>query len=222
MIHFLLVSISSTRQRRCLYAAVHELLRFCFSSFFPTSTLHHNYGSVVYPILWSIEKKSWSCFQPLQFWLQFLHHQIQIWIGALLSNNVLSWLSYICLDDRKCSRDWTSVTQRPFRSWKSSLNALTSRIGWVSVHETIQFTSESFVTSLIIAKAWWQWWQQMWVSACGNSSGWVSSCVSHSTYGIFFSKSCVVARSENMSQIIILEIHYTDTTTRINMTTIDL
>ena len=34
MIHFLLVSISSTRQQRCLYAAAHELLRFCFSSFF--------------------------------------------------------------------------------------------------------------------------------------------------------------------------------------------
>ena len=37
----------------------------------------------------------------------FLHHQIQIRIGALLSNNVLSWLSYIHQSDRKCSRGWT-------------------------------------------------------------------------------------------------------------------
>ena len=33
---------------------------------------------------------------------------------------------------------------------------------------------------------------------------------------------CVVAKSENMSQITILEIDYADTTSRISMTTIDL
>ena len=38
----------------------------------------------------------------------------------------------------------------------------------------------------------------------------------------FLSGSCLVARSENMSQITILEIDYTDTTTRVNMTTVDL
>ena len=40
-----------------------------------------------------------------------------------------------------------------------SLNsALTSRVGRVSVHKTIQFTRESLVALLITAKARWQWW----------------------------------------------------------------
>ena len=39
-----------------------------------------------------------------------------------------------------------------------------------------------------------------------------------SVFGIM----CVVAKSENMSQITILEIDYTDTTSRISMTTIDI
>ena len=124
MIHFLLTSISSTRQHTCSYAAVHEISRFCFSSFLPTPSRYQNFfGCLVYrfrqigrnltspsqmsyPLIH--RRKSWSCFKTLQFWLQFFHHQIWIWIGALLPNNVLSWLSYIHLSDRKCSRGWTS------------------------------------------------------------------------------------------------------------------
>ena len=129
----------------------------------------------------------------------------------------LDFLTSVWLTKNAIGIENKSVTQRPFRSWMSSLGALASRIGWVSVHKTLQFTSESLVALLIIAKAWWQWWdlatnvsESVWQFLCG----WVSSCVFHSTCGIFFSRSCVVARSENMSQITILEIDYTDTTTR--------
>ena len=49
----------------------------------------------------------------------------------------------------------------------------------------------------------------------------VRVCISFKFWNLF-SGSCVVARSEMMSQITILEIDYTDTTSRISMTTIDL
>ena len=138
----------------------------------------------------------------MQFWLQFLQHQIQIWIEALLSNNVLSWLSNIRLSDRKGS--WVehkSFTQWPFHSWTSSLIALTSRTGWVSVQKTIQFTSESLVALLIIAKTWWQWWD---LATNRSESVWrfqllsLLLCIS-SNFWNFFWGLCVFVRSENMS-----------------------
>ena len=90
----------------------------------------------------------------------------------------------------------------------SSLRALTSRIGWVSVHKTIQFTSESLVALLIIAKAWWQWWDL--ATNVSESVWWFQLlslllCISFNFWNLF-SGSCVVAKSENMSQITILEI----------------
>ena len=111
MIPCFTTSISPTRQHTCSSAALCEISRFCHPSFLPTSTLHHSYGCVVYLFRklgwnWASQTQR-SCFKLLQFWLQFLHHRIQIWIGALLSNNMFSWLSYILRSDRKCSQGWT-------------------------------------------------------------------------------------------------------------------
>ena len=72
---------------------------------------------------------------------------------------MFSWLSYVLLSDKNAiGVGHKSVILRPFRSRTNSLIALTIRSGWVSVHKTIQFTSESLVALLIIAKAWWHWW----------------------------------------------------------------
>ena len=136
----------------------------------------------------------------------------------------LDFLTSVWLTENAVGIEHKSITQRPFRSWMSSLSALTSRIGWVSVHITIQFTSESLVALLIIAKAWWQWWD---LATNVSKSVWqfqrlsLLLCISFNFWN-FFSRSCVVARSENLSQITILEIYHTDTTTRISMTTVDL
>ena len=146
--------------------------RFCYPSFLPASTLHHSSGCVVYLFRqlgwnWASQaqrpyplingRKSWSCFKLLQFWLQFLHHQIQIWIGALLSQMCfLDFLTPIWVTENAVRVGHKSVTQWPFCKWMSSLSALTSRTGQVSVHNTIQLSSESLVALLIIAKACWQ------------------------------------------------------------------
>ena len=109
------------------------------------------------------------------------------------------------------------VTQRPFHSWMSSPSALTSRTGWVSVHKTIQFTSKLLVALLITAKAWRQLWDlETNVSESVWQFQWLSLllCISFNFWNIL-SGWCVVARSENMSQITILEIDYTDITTRL-------
>ena len=81
-----------------------------------------------YPLIH--RRKSWSYFKPLQFWLQLLHHQIKIWIGALLSKMCfLDFLTPIWVTENAVGVGHKSVTQRPFRSWMSSLSALTSRTG---------------------------------------------------------------------------------------------
>ena len=75
-------------------------------------------------------RKSWSCFKLLKLWLQFLHHQIQIWIGALLSKMCfLDFLTPIWVTENAVGVGHKYVTQRPFRSWMSSLSALTNRTG---------------------------------------------------------------------------------------------
>ena len=138
IVPFFLTSISSTRQPTCSYAALCEISR-CYLSFLPTSTLHHSFGCVVYLFRqlgwnwasqsqmsypWSIKGNHDLVFNLCSFDCNFSTTNFKFWIGALLSNNVLSWLSYIHLSDRKCSRGFT---QRPFRNWMSSLSALTSR-----------------------------------------------------------------------------------------------
>ena len=136
----------------------------------------------------------------------------------------LDFLTSVWVTENAVGIEHKSVTQWLFRSWMSSLRALTSRIGWVSVHKTIQFTSESLVALLIMAKAWWQWWDL--ATNVSKSVWWfqlLSLLLSISfNFWYLFSGSCVVAKSENMSQITILEIDYTDTTRRISMSTIDL
>ena len=116
-----------------------------------------------------------------------------------------------------------SEWQRPFHNWMNSLSALTSRTGLVSIHKTIQFSSESLVSLLIIAKTcWWQWWGLATsMSRCVNSSGWVSCCVSHSSSGICF-RDHVYLLEVSTCHIWIFEIDYTDTTTRVSITLIDL
>ena len=98
----------------------------------------------------------------------------------------LDFLTSIWVTENAAGVGHKFVTQRPFRSWMSIPSALTSKTGWVSIHKTIEFTSESLVALLITAKTWWQWWDLATnVSLCGNASGWVS-CVSHSTSGVFY------------------------------------
>ena len=96
----------------------------------------------------------------------------------------LDFLASVWVTENAVGVGHKSFTQRPFHSLTSSLIALTSRTGWISVHKTIQFTSESMVALLIIANAWWQWWDL--ATNMSESSCWVSSCVSHSTSGICF------------------------------------
>ena len=136
----------------------------------------------------------------------------------------LDFLTSVWVSENAVGVGHKSLNQRPFRSWMSSPSTLTSRSGWVSVHKTIQFTRELLVALLITAKAWRQWWD---LATNVNESVWqfqwlgLLLCISFNFWNIL-SGSCVVARSENMSQITILEIHYTDTTTGGSMTRIDL
>ena len=94
------------------------------------------------------------------------------------------------------------VTQRQFRNWMSSLSAFTRRTGWVRIHKTIQFASESLVALLIIAKAcWWQWWDLATnVSESVCHFQWLSLplCILFNSWHLF-SGSCVFSRSENVS-----------------------
>ena len=99
-------------------------------------------------------------------------------------SDVLSWLSYICLSDRK----GLDITQWPFRSWMSRFSTLTSRTGQVSVHKTIQFTSDSLVALWIIAKTWWQWWDLATnVSESVRQFQWLSLllCISFNFWNLF-------------------------------------
>ena len=95
----------------------------------------------------------------------------------------LDFLTSVWVTEKAIRVGHRSFTQWPFHSWLSSLIDLTRSTGWVSTNKTIKFTSESLVALLIIAKTWWQWWDLAtnMTSLCGDSSCWVSSCVSHST-----------------------------------------
>ena len=77
--------------------------------------------------------------------------------------SIVQWCAFLTFlhpsEWQKMQSGWTYILHsRPFRSWISRLSALTSRSGWASVHKTMQFTSESLVALLIIARDWWEWW----------------------------------------------------------------
>ena len=72
---------------------------------------------------------------------------------------------------------------------------------WIAAHKTIQFASESFLALLIIAKAWWQWWDLATnVSESVWQFQWLSLllCISFN-FWIMFWGSFVFARRENVS-----------------------
>ena len=111
------------------------------------------------------------------------------------------------------------------KSGPISLSALTIRPGWVSIHKTIQFTGESVAALLIIALAWWQWWD---LATNVSGSVWQFQGLTEypSVYLIqflesFFGIMCICWKWKCVA-FWILEIDYIDRTTRVSMAITDL